>query len=75
MELYQQVITLAGKLSLVEKARLIEYLSSALTHELELESFHAMPWHEFIERTAGILADDPIERPPQLPLEEREPLE
>ena len=29
----------------------------------------------FFERTYGALADDPIERPPQLPLEERDPIE
>ncbi|MBN1285343.1 MAG: type II toxin-antitoxin system VapC family toxin [Anaerolineae bacterium] len=28
-----------------------------------------MPWAEFVERTAGILVDDPIERPPQPPAE------
>ena len=38
-------------------------------------AYKRMPWNEFIERTAGILADDPIERPAQLPLEQREPLE
>ena len=33
-------------------------------------------WPEgFIERTYGCLADDPIERPPQLPLEVREALD
>lgn len=29
----------------------------------------------FFDRTYGALADDPIERPPQLPLEERESIE
>ncbi len=29
----------------------------------------------FFERTYGALADDPIERPPQLPLEERDLIE
>lgn len=29
----------------------------------------------FFERTYGALADDPMERPPQLPLEERDPIE
>ena len=29
----------------------------------------------FFDRTYGVLADDPIERPPQLPLEERDPIE
>ncbi len=75
MNLYEETLTLADRLSLVEKARLIEHLSAAMQHDLERETFRRMPWHEFIERTAGSLADNPIERPPQLPLEEREPLE
>lgn len=29
----------------------------------------------FFDRTYGALADDPIERPPQLPLEKRDPVE
>lgn len=75
MTLYDQVVTLADRLSLVEKARLMEYLSAGLKHDLEVESFRQMPWHEFVEKTAGILADNPIERPPQPPFEEREALE
>jgi len=75
MDFYDEVVTLADRLSLAEKARLMEHLSSTLRHDLESLDFQRMSWHEFIEHTAGILADDPIERPPQLPLEEREPLE
>lgn len=30
---------------------------------------------EYFERTYGALADDPIERPPQPPLEDRDPVE
>lgn len=68
MDFYDEVVTLADRLSLAEKARLMEHLSSALRHDLESLDFQRMSWHEFVERTAGILADDPIERPPQLPL-------
>jgi hypothetical protein len=75
MTTYEHVSRMAAQLSLAEKARLIETLSALLRRELEIEAFRRMPWHEFIERTAGSLADDPIERPPQLQLEEREPLE
>ncbi len=32
-------------------------------------------WLSFLERTAGILADDPITRPPQGDYETREPVE
>lgn len=72
---YETVVELADQLPLAEKARLIEHLSAALRQKLEVEAYRRMDWHEFIERTAGSLADSPIQRPPQLPLEEREPLE
>lgn len=75
MNIYEEAVSLADQLSLAEKARLIEHLSIRLRHDLEVEAFRRMPWHDFLERTSGLLADDPIERPPQLPLEERSPLE
>lgn len=75
MDAYDEILNRADQLSLADKARLLEHLSAVLRHDLEVEAFRRMPWQEFIERTAGILADDPIERPPQLPLEEREALE
>lgn len=75
MDAYDEILNRADQLSLADKARLLEHLSTALRHDLEVEAFRRMPWQEFIERTAGIMADDPIERPPQLPLEEREALE
>jgi len=75
MNIYDEVVGKADQLSLAEKMRLMEHLSTAMRHDLEVEAFRRMPWQEFIERTAGILADDPIERPPQLPVEERDALE
>ena len=75
MTSYDEAISVTDRLTLAEKARLVEHLSASLRHALEVEAYKRMPWDEFIERTAGILADDPIERPAQLPLEQREPLE
>jgi len=75
MNLYDDAVALADKLSVAEKAQLIEHLGNTLRHDLEVEAFQRMSWHEFLNRTYGILADDPIERPEQLPIEEREPLE
>lgn len=72
MSNYHDVVILAEQLSLLDKVRLMEHLSAALKHDLETEAFQRMPWHEFIERTAGILSGDPIERPAQLSFEERE---
>jgi hypothetical protein len=74
MTLYEEVITLADRLSVAEKVSLLAYVSGALKHDLEVEAFKRMPWNEFIDKTAGILTDDPIQRPEQLPLEDREPI-
>jgi hypothetical protein len=74
MTQYDEVVTLADQLPLVERARLLEHLSGTLKRDLDIEAFRRMPWTEFSERTSGSLANDPIERPPQLPLEAREPI-
>lgn len=57
MNIYEDAVTLADQLSIAEKVRLIEHLGSVLRHDLEVEAFRRMPWHEFVERTASILAD------------------
>ena len=42
----------------------------------EIKTADANGWPiGFFERTYGALADDPMERPPQLPLEDRDPIE
>jgi hypothetical protein len=75
MIVYQNVVELADQLPLAEKARLIEHLSASLRQDLEVEAFRRMDWHEFIDRTAGSLAETPIQRWEQGDYEEREPLE
>jgi hypothetical protein len=72
---YQNVVELADQLPMAEKVRLIEHLSAALRQDLEVEAFQRMDWHERLRATYGILADTPLERPPQPPLEAREPIE
>lgn len=62
MVAYEQVAELADQLSLVEKVRLLERLSTAVKHDLELEAYKHMPWEQFIDLTYGSLAHDPIER-------------
>lgn len=55
-----------------DKWRLVNHILRSLEQEqLKLES----NWKQSLRETYGILADDPIERPSQLLLEEREPLE
>ena len=75
MTQYKQVVTLAEQLTLAEKARLMEYLSASLKHDLEIEAFKKMPWDQFIDLTYGSLADDPIERGPQPPFDIRDEIE
>lgn len=75
MNLYEDVVTLADKLSVAEKVQLIRHLENTLRNDLDVEEFRQVQWHEFLRQTYGLLADDPIERPEQLPLEEREPFE
>jgi hypothetical protein len=51
-----------------EKWRLVNHILQTLEHEQRKSD----NWQDKLKATYGILADDPIERPPQLPLEERE---
>lgn len=41
----------------------------------EVDTPEAEDWETFVNRTYGILADDPIERPPQLSFEVRDEIE
>ncbi len=75
MNVYEEAVSKADQLTLAEKVRLLEHISASMRHDLEVEAFKRMSWREFVDNTAGLLADDPIERPPQLPLEDREPME
>lgn len=62
MTIYDQAVQLANQMTLVDKARLLEYLSASLKHDLETEAYKHMPWEQFVNLTYGSLADDPIER-------------
>ncbi|MBW4439007.1 MAG: hypothetical protein KME04_17855 [Pleurocapsa minor GSE-CHR-MK-17-07R] len=71
---YEQIEMLAERLSPGDKVRLIEKLTRALDREYVAQLPKAPGWPPgFIERTYGSLADDPIERPPQGELEDRDP--
>lgn len=65
--LFEQV----QSLSTAQRLRMMELLAVSLQSEIARPT----DWHTALKATYGILADDPIERPPQLPLEDREPLE
>lgn len=58
-----QAVQVMHKLTLEEKARLLEYLSRALQYDIRREAFKDVSWEEFVDMTYGSLADDPIELP------------
>lgn len=61
----------AQKLSTRQRMQLIELLAATMQQDLP----EALDWHAALRATYGILTHDPIERPAQPDLEEREPLE
>lgn len=75
MTTYEEAIQLTRKLSLAEKVRLLERLSTSVKHDLELEAYKHIPWNQFLELTYGSLADDPIERNQPLQPDVRDDIE
>lgn len=70
-----EVVAAMHKLTLEEKAQLLEYLSRALQYGIRREAFKDVSWEEFIDMTYGSLADDPIELPERFKHREAESLE
>ncbi|MDE2857943.1 MAG: hypothetical protein OXN94_08850 [Chloroflexota bacterium] len=70
-----EVVRAMHKLSLEEKAQLLEYLSRALQNDIRREAFKDVPWEAFIKMTYGSLADDPIELPERFHARELESIE
>ena len=69
----QDIIQQSEKLPTADKWHLVRYLLNNL--ETEKREVLREDWADFLERMYGALADDPIERPPQLPLTERDPID
>lgn len=68
----QNLLEEVEHLPITDKWRLVNHILRYLEQtQVQVKS----DWHQALRATYGILADDPIERPPQLPLEERESLE
>lgn len=67
----EQVLAQAQALSSLDKVRLVERLFASIEQDmealssLESEASRLRAWQATIDRTAGALADDPIERPSQ----------
>lgn len=70
-----EVVAAMHKLTLEEKAQLLEYLSRALQYGIRREAYRDISWEEFIDMTYGSLADDPIELPERFKHREAESLE
>jgi hypothetical protein len=62
MTVYEEALQLTNQMSVAEKVRLLEHLSTSLKHDLEIEAYQHIPWNQFLDLTYGSLADDPIER-------------
>jgi hypothetical protein len=75
MNIYDQVIQLTSHMTLVEKVRLLEHLSTVLKQDIETEAYKRMPWDQFIDLTYGGLADDPIARNQPLSPDTRDEIE
>lgn len=75
MTVYDEAVQLTSRMTLVEKVRLLEYLSTALKQDIETEAYRQMPWDQFIDMTYGSLAHDPIERNQPLHPDERDEIE
>ena len=56
------VVQAMHKLTLEEKAQLLEYLSRALQYGIRQETFKDISWEEFLDRSFGSLPDFTLER-------------
>lgn len=74
----EQVLAQAQALSSLDKVRLAERLFASIERDMEAlskantDAARLRAWQATVERTAGALADDPIERPPQGDYEQRD---
>lgn len=66
----EQILAQTQTLTLFQEIHLMDKLAEAIAHEVK--QFSWQEWHDFIDRTAGSLADDPMERPPQGEFEQRD---
>lgn len=73
---FAALVAQVQQLSPLERLRLLQVVASSLQDDLTPQaSLSDAEWHAALLATYGILADDPIERPPQLPLEVRDEIE
>lgn len=69
----QNLLDEVERLPVAEKWQLVRYLLDDL--EAEKQANAPEDWASFVNRMYGALTNDPVERPPQLPLTERDPID
>lgn len=69
----QEILREAEKMSTTDKWQLVRHLLDELQETNSPTQDET--WESFVNRLYGALADDPIERLPQLPLTERDPID
>lgn len=69
----QSLLDEVGHLPTAEKWQLVRHLLNDLQNTQGVTDQE--DWHSFVNRMYGALADDPIERPDQLPLTKRDPID
>lgn len=57
----EETIQMTKRLTLADKVRLLQHLSSAIKEDLETEAYKHMPWQDFIDATYGSMADEPVD--------------
>ncbi len=76
----EKLVVQAELLSSLDRIRLVERLVAGIERDMaalaatQSETARLRAWQVTVERTAGVLADDPIERPPQGDFEQRDPI-
>jgi hypothetical protein len=74
----EQVLAQAQSLSSLDKVRLVERLAATIERDMEalsiteIQAARLHAWQATVDRTAGALADDLIERPAQGDYEQRD---
>lgn len=48
-------------MTLAERVRLLEHISTLLKEDIETEAYRKIPWEQFIDLTYGSMVDDLIE--------------
>jgi len=73
--LVDHILEAISHLSDAQKWQLVKYLIEDLEPREATKTTEQQEWASFVNCMYGALADDPIERPPQLPLTERDAIE